>query len=292
MKFKLYHFLEFSKRRFKIKNKNENVPFEFKKINRNEIEVKLSAEYIESGNNSLDFYYNKKQLWLVSYESLKDIFEINDKIFFMKINKSLMLQQYKTNYSFTGENKILQIDQVDGGHAILTNKDNLDSLILLSKNKQVEIPIHDDKIDLNYIQQSTNKHHFKVYVVLNNEIYRTKFTQKYTTQFLIMNYKWIKSKLYTSLNSVSVPKVNISAIMNEPTLRISTNLKEYLNSKYKFLTLGLIENDLQSIDKIPTTLVGDKVFSELPIATFNNIKTKKLVAIYQDIDSGNKKHFI
>jgi len=292
MKFKLYHFLEFSKRRFKIKNKNENVPFEFKKINRNEIEVKLSAEYIESGNNSLDFYYNKKQLWLVSYESLKDIFEINDKIFFMKINKSLMLQQYKTNYSFTGENKILQIDQVDGGHAILTNKDNLDSLILLSKNKQVEIPIHDDKIDLNYIQQSTNKHHFKVYVVLNNEIYRTKFTQKYTTQFLIMNYKWIKSELYTSLNSVSVPKVNISAIMNEPTLRISTNLKEYLNSKYKFLTLGLIENDLQSIDKIPTTLVGDKVFSELPIATFNNIKTKKLVAIYQDIDSGNKKHFI
>lgn len=110
MKFKLYHFLEFSKRRFKIKNKNENITFEFKKINRNELEVKVAAEYIGTGNNSLEFYYNNKQLWLVSYENLKDIFEVNDKIYFLKVNKSLILKQYKTNHSFTGENKLLQID--------------------------------------------------------------------------------------------------------------------------------------------------------------------------------------
>lgn len=292
MKFKLYHFLEFSKRRFKIKNKNENITFEFKKINRNELEVKVAAEYIGTGNNSLEFYYNNKQLWLVSYENLKDIFEVNDKIYFLKVNKSLILKQYKTNHRFTGENKLLQIDQVDDKHALLTNKDNLDSIILLNRNKQIEIQIEDDKINLSYIQQSTNKYHFKVYVVFNNEIYRAKFTQKYITQFLVMKYIWKDSELFTLFNSTNVHKVNVSAIMNETKLRIITKIKDSITPKDKFLSLGVIENDLQSIDKIPTIQVGNTVFSELPIATFNNIKTKKLIAIYEDIDSGNEKYYV
>lgn len=40
MKFKLYHFLEFSKRRFKIKNKNENITFEFKKLIETSLKLK------------------------------------------------------------------------------------------------------------------------------------------------------------------------------------------------------------------------------------------------------------
>lgn len=70
----------------------------------------------------------------------------------MKVNKSLILKQYKTNHSFTGENKLLQIDQVDDKHALLTNKDNLDSIILLNSNKQIEIQSEDDKINLSCIQ--------------------------------------------------------------------------------------------------------------------------------------------
>lgn len=107
-----------------------------------------------------------------------------------------------------------------------------------------------------------------------------------------MKYIWKDSELFTLFNSTNVHKVNVSAIMNETKLRIITKIKDSITPKDKFLSLGVIENDLQSIDKIPTIQVGNTVFSELPIATFNNIKTKKLLTIYEDIDCGNEKYFV
>ncbi|MGW7945247.1 hypothetical protein [Staphylococcus xylosus] len=88
---------------------------------------------------------------MVAYENLKDIFEIGNKIYLMKVNKNLLFKQYKTNFEFTAETKEIQIDQTDNDFGLITSKDNLESLILLNKSKQIEISIENDKINLNSI---------------------------------------------------------------------------------------------------------------------------------------------
>ncbi|MEJ7452532.1 CDP-glycerol glycerophosphotransferase family protein [Staphylococcus xylosus] len=280
LNFRLSNFIEFRKRKFTVMSKGERVPFAINFSNKKSLEITIDIKYIVEGNNSIEFYYNKKHLWLVAYENLKDIFEIENKIYLMKVNKNLLFKQYKTNFEFTGETKEIQIDQTDNDFGLITSKDNLESLILLNKSKQIEISIENDKINLNSIQQSTNNQHFKVYAVYNQKIYKAKFPQKYINENLVFNFIWKNNELLTSLRSIFVDEIHISSFVNDSILRMSANVSENFEES-KFVSFGVIDNDLNSVQKIPTTIDNMKIYSEIPMNSFDNIKTKKVIAIYK-----------
>ncbi|MGW7778317.1 CDP-glycerol glycerophosphotransferase family protein [Staphylococcus xylosus] len=291
LNFRLSNFIEFRKRKFTVMSKGESVPFAINFSNKKSLEIEIDIKYIVEGNNSIEFYYNKKHLWLVAYENLKDIFEIGNKIYLMKVNKDLLFKQYKTNFEFTGETKEIQIDQTDNDFGLITSKDNLESLILLNKSKQIEISIENDKINLNSIQQSTNNQHFKVYAVYNQKIYKAKFPQKYINENLVFNFIWKNNELLTSLRSIFVDEIHISSFVNDSKLRMSANVSENFEES-KFVSFGVIDNDLNSVQKIPTTIDNMKIYSEIPMNSFDNIKTKKVIAIYKNEEYVEKYYIL
>ena len=68
---------------------------------------------IPNDNVTFNFHYKKQMLWLVAYENINNILELNEKIYIVKMNKNLNLTEYKTNFNFTNTNKEVEISQIN-----------------------------------------------------------------------------------------------------------------------------------------------------------------------------------
>lgn len=293
MQFNLYNFIGFKKKNFYMKLNGYDIPYEFRKVSKNIIEVKIDIQHIENDNNAFYFYYKNKKLWLIMSKDLSGDFELASNIYIMKVNKGLTLNKYKTDYGLLETSKNISVHQVNDEYIQLYTDFNLDAIILLNRTRQVEIPIHDNKIRLSDIQQSTKEQQYKVYLAFNNEMYQAHFVQPYKTYYLMMNYEWSGNKLHILTNKLDVPYLNVTSFLNEVTLNIGTRLeRSRFKDNYKFISLALIDSNLTNLKYLPTNVTNERICSDLSVNIFENLKEKKIIAVFYNIVTKNKVFYM
>ena len=292
MQFKLTNFVNFRHKKFSIKIKNRDVPYEVIKLSHNLLKVKISAEHIYNNNSAFNFYYSQKKLWLVTNKNTNDILEINNKIYIIKVNKNLTLTQYKTNYNLVTKSKNLIVKQIDKEHVKFEADEKIESLILLNRYKQLELPILDNKLNLAHIQQTTKKQNYKVYVVCNKEIYQLQSVQQQKADYLIMEYEWLNNVLHVSMKDFCVTQLDVTSMKNETSLKISTTIEDInVDNDYTFVSLGILDGDLSTMRYLPTESYKTRKFAKLEISSFENVKNKKLIAIFYNEKSRNREFY-
>lgn len=290
MQFKLTNFINFSKKSFSIKIKDQDVPYEITKLSHNLIEVKINVEHIYNENNIINFYYKKKKLWLVNNEHTNDVLDIKNKIYIIKVNKNLALIQYKTNYNLATKNKPLTILQTDEKHVEINTNEKIESLILLNRHKQLELPILDNKLNLTHIQQTTKEQNYKVYFVCNKKIYQLQSVKSQKAYYLIMKYEWLNNTLYVSKRNLFVTQLNVSSMINETSLNFSTTIED-IDNDYNFESLGILDDDLSTMQYLLTEFYKTRKFAKLKVSSFESVKSKKLIAVFYNKKSRNREFY-
>lgn len=293
MEFKLTNFIHFNKKHFSIKNKNKEIPFRYKDFSKNSFSIKVNVKDLPNDRLTFDFHYKKRMLWLVAYKNIDNILELNEKIYIVKVNKNLKLTEYNTNFRLVNKNKDVEISQINDECISFNINEVVESLILLNENQQMEIPILSNQLNLASMSQITKKQNYIAYIVLNGKIYRPQFIQNQEVNYLFLNYEWLNNNLNVSINSLQVPQFDMNSLLNETFIRIKAtigNIEE--DNNYKFESFGLIDADLNNLEYITTKVYNSKVFSKIEVSTFENTKSKKLIAIYHDRQSNNKHFYV
>lgn len=292
MQFKLTNFIRFNKEYFSIKtNKTQNIPFNYKKHSKNIFSIKINLKDFPSDSVVFDFYYKKRILWLVSDKNIDTTLELNRKIYIVKVNKSLTLTKYKTNFDLSNKNKEVGISQINDECIYFHADAIIESLILLNSNQQMEIPILNNKLNLSTITHITKKQNYVVYIVLNKCIYRPQFVQHQKVNYLFMEYEWLNNNLNILINTLQLSQFNVNSLLNETSIRIRA-IMENIDDDYKFESLGLIDDNLKNLEYLSTKLYNSIIFSKIEISSFENMNNKKLIAIYHDKQSNSKKFYI
>jgi len=293
MEFKLKNFINFNNRKFFIKNKNLDVPFYYEKNSKNSFSVKINLNYIINKAITFDFYYKDQMLWLTADKNIHDILEIYNKIYIIKVDKNLTLHQYKTNFDLSQNSKIIQIQQTDDESVSFNTDVMIESLVLLNQSKQIELPIFNNQLNLSSIPQISKEENFITYVLFNKNLYRAKFIQTKKINYLFLKYEFSNNNLNISMNSLNLTAFHAKSILNETSIRIKGVIEDTeIDNRYKFESLGLIDEDLNNLKYLPTKLYKTNLFSKIEVSSLENINRKKLIAIYHDTLSNNKRTYI
>src|SRR5699024_11240798 len=97
---------------------------------------------------SFSFFYKNKKLWTTSEKNLNHILEVNNNIYILKVDKSLLLSKYKTNFNFIDYEKEIKIQQLKDNYIDLCTKEKIKSLILMNESNQIEVHINKHKKNL------------------------------------------------------------------------------------------------------------------------------------------------
>ncbi|MGW7808453.1 CDP-glycerol glycerophosphotransferase family protein [Staphylococcus xylosus] len=293
MEFKLKNFIKFNNKNFSVKNKNQNVPFYYEKVSKNIFSVKINLNHITNEAITFDFYYKNQMLWLVADKNIDTILEVNNKIYIIRVDKTLILTQYKTNFDLAQNNKEIHIQQIEDECVSFNTNVMIEYLVLLNRNKQIEIPILNNQLNLSSISQNTKEQNYRAYIVINKTIYRTQFIQLQKINYLFMKYEWLNNTLNISMNSLYVSQFDMNSILNETSIRIRAVIEGMeRDDRFKFESLGLIDEDLNNLEYLSTKRYKTKIFSKIEVSSFENMKKKKLIAIYHDKLSDIKKTYI
>ncbi|MEN1895682.1 CDP-glycerol glycerophosphotransferase family protein [Staphylococcus nepalensis] len=290
--FKLKNFINFDTNDFFIEINNEKKHCDVKKKSNNYIEIVINSEYIFDKDLSISFFYKNKKLWTISDKNLNHVMEVNSNIYVLNVDKNLLLKKYKTDFNFIDNKKEIKIQQLKYNYIALGANEQIKSLILINKFNQIEVQINNNKMNLDNIKDVAKKGSYKVYAVFNQAIYPVHIKQTQITNYLIMKYEWENRYLHVSINYISVPQLNITSVMNEPFLRMSTFIENTnLNDDYEFKSLGLIDLDLNNVKYLTTKSYKPQINSELKLSELYNAKNKKIIAIFQEKKSQNKTFF-
>ncbi len=293
MEFKLTNFINFNKENFSIKNETQDIPFNYVKFSKNNFSIKINLQDIPDENVTFNFHYKKQMLWLVADENISNILELNEKIYIVKVNKSLNLTKYKTNFNFINTTKEVGISQINDECISFNTNAIIESLILLNRNQKMEIPILNNQLNLSSIPQITEKQDYIAYIVLNRKIYRPQFIQDQKVNYLFMKYEWLNNNLNISMNSLQLSHFDVNSLLNETSIRIRAIIEGIEeDNDYKFESLGLIDEDLNNLEFLTTNVYNSKVFSKIEVSTFENMKNKKLIAICHDRESNSRRFYI
>lgn len=293
MEFKLTNFINFNKENFSIKNETQDIPFNYVKFSKNNFSIKFNLQDIPDENVTFNFHYKKQMLWLVADENITNILELNEKIYIVKVNKSLNLTKYKTNFNFINTTKEVGISQINDECISFNTNAIIESLILLNRNQKMEIPILNNQLNLSSIPQITKKQDYIAYIVLNRKIYRPQFIQDQKVNYLFMKYEWLNNNLNISMNSLQLSQFDVNSLLNETSIRIRAIIEGIEeDNDYEFESLGLIDEDLNNLEFLTTNVYNSKVFSKIEVSTFENIKSKKLIAIYHDRQSSSRFFYL
>lgn len=281
VQFALFNFIDFKNKHFHVRLNDYEVPYSFEKITKDIIEIKIDIKYVTKDNNNFCFYYKAKKLWVVMDKDLQSNFELSSSIYIMKVNKSLMLNKYKTDYELLETFKDVSVHQLDEDYIQFYTDIGLDTIVFLNRTSQIEIPVKGNKIRLSDIQHSTREQQYKVYLTFNNEMYKPHFIQTYNTYYLLMNFEWSGNKLSVLTNKLSTPYLNIISILNETSISISTKIvQDAVNDNHQFITLAVIDSDLTNLKYLPTNILNERVHSQLLVDAFDTLLEKKLVAVF------------
>ncbi|WP_221929516.1 hypothetical protein, partial [Staphylococcus haemolyticus] len=99
MNFELTNFIRFNIDDFYIRNKFREVPFNYTQLSKNTFSIKINLENLSTDEVTFNFYYKKKLLWLVGSETINSVLELHKKLYIVKVDKSLTLTKYKTNFN-------------------------------------------------------------------------------------------------------------------------------------------------------------------------------------------------
>lgn len=291
MNFKLKNFICFNKDDFYIRNEFQEVPFNYTKLSKNTFSIKIDLGNLSTDEVTFHFYYKKKLLWLVANENIDNVLELYNQIYIVKVDKSLTLTKYKTNFNLVNEDTKIYISQINNEYLSLNTDGIIESVILLNNNHQFEIPILNNQINLSLISQIIKIQKYTVYIVLDNNIYRPQFIQSQKINYLFINYSWQNNKLNVSMNTLDLTQFSANSLLNETSIRIGMTIEE-IDINYEFESLGLIDLDLTNLDYLETSVYNSKVFSKIVVSDFENINNKKLVAIYQNKQKNSKRIYV
>lgn len=291
MNFELTNFIRFNIDDFYIRNKFREVPFNYTQLSKNTFSIKINLENLSTDEVTFNFYYKKKLLWLVGSETINSVLELHKKLYIVKVDKSLTLTKYKTNFNLVNEDKKIYISQINDEYVSLNTDRIIESVILLNNNHQFEIPVLNNQINLPLISQIIKKQKYTVYIVLDNIIYRPQFIQSQKINYLFIDYRWQNNNLNVSMNTLEVTQVSANSLLNETSIRIGMAIKE-VDINYEIESLGLIDLDLTNLDYLETHVYNSKVFSKIIVSDFENMSNKKLVAIYQNKQKSSKRIYV
>ena len=222
-------------------------------------------------------------MWVVSSENLNSVLELNQSIYLLNVNQSIILNKYKTNFKYNKQYQKLKIQNLRNGYIYLDVKETVNTLILLNQSKQLEVPLNNNKLNLEYLKETLNNQVFKVYAIIDQEIYPILFNETQITIYLIMKYEWINNYLKVSFNDISANNLSVTSLNNESILRISAYLEsEHIKEAYEFKSLGLIDTDLNNIKYLDTKKHGSQINSIVDLKNFENTKNKKIIAIFEE----------
>lgn len=288
MQFKLDNFIIFNNKDFYLKLNGSNISYSFKKISQNIVEAQVDTRFLNN-NNTFDFYYKSKKLWLVMSKEVDDVFEINDRIYIGKVDKSLMLNKYKTDYNLFGQWENASIRQLNEEYISFEFETNLDSIILLNSTRQIEIPVFNNKMSLSKIQTEVEDQQYYVYLVFDGKMYSSHFVNRDETYYLMMNYEWLNNRLFISTSHYEVPSLKVSSMLNEVSLNINVKIEDKLfDNNYQFSSFAIIDSDLTNLEYLPSTDVKGNLNGSLIIDTFETLNKKKLLMVFYNTLKGNK----
>ena len=113
MVFKVKNFIIFNSKSFSIKTKNLDIPFYYEKISKNLFSIKIDINYVINEAITFDFYYKGQMLWLIADKKIPEVLEIDNKVYIIKVDKSLILNQYKSSFDLAQNSKIIKVEQID-----------------------------------------------------------------------------------------------------------------------------------------------------------------------------------
>lgn len=297
LQFKIANFLMFDQAHFTIQDDAQNqIPFSYNQTSKNTFTVKLELSYILDDSIRLNFYYNKRKLWLVAHASLKEIVELNHHIYIFKVNKKLSLTQFKTRFEVSERSRDLTITQLDNDHIKLHANTTIQALFLFNRQRQLEIPLTDNQLNLSYLQQYIKRDHYDVYVLVDNTLEKANVNGYQQVSYLTMLYEWLGNTLNISIKQLIVDQFKVNALLNDNTLRFSASLDalETLphSDAYTFDSFAIINRDFNHLLYLPTTKHQHKVFGQVQFDQFEDTTTKKIIAVFKHQHSDRKQFYV
>ena len=293
MVFKVKNFIIFNSKSFSIKTKNLDIPFYYEKISKNLFSIKIDINYVINEAITFDFYYKGQMLWLIADKKIHEVLEIDNKVYIIKVDKSLILNQYKSSFDLAQNSKIIKVEQIDNEYVSFNTDIMVESLILLNRNKQMEVAVFNNRLNLSSIPQTSKDENYIAYIVFNKILYPVKFVQSQKINYLFLKYEWLNNNLNISMNSLNLTKFHANSLLNDTSIRIKAGLENReRDNRYKFEALGLIDEDLNNLKYLPTKLYKTNIFSKIEVSCLENRNRKNFIAIYHDQLSDNKKIYI
>ncbi|MEB6570705.1 CDP-glycerol glycerophosphotransferase family protein [Staphylococcus auricularis] len=283
MQFKLQRFIDFKAHKLKFIIGGRTVPFTMKKRANALYEVRVAIHAFNTNSNRIDVYYNGKKLWVTMDQEVKDIHEWNDAIYIMHVDQSIYVNQYKMDYTLAKSVQLVTVDQQ--GEAVVLQSESgqtFDTLVIMNRARQVEIPIDHQRLAMADIQPFLTKQTYAVYVVSDQVIYPLIMQSPTTTHYLMLTYQWMGQRLAVQSEHIEVPYVNVTSMVNETSLHLNTEIEMLeTESDYTLSHLALVNSDMSVIQTLPTTVTGSYIHSQLDVETLEDLTNKKLVAVFE-----------
>lgn len=283
MQFKLQRFIDFKAHKLKFIIGGRTVPFTMKKRANALYEVRVAIHAFNTNSNRIDVYYNGKKLWVTMDQEVKDIHEWNDAIYIMHVDQSIYVNQYKMDYTLAKSVQLVTVDQQ--GEAVVLQSESgqtFDTLVIMNRARQVEIPIDHQRLAMVDIQPFLTKQTYAVYVVSDQVIYPLIMQSPTTTHYLMLTYQWMGQRLAVQSEHIEVPYVNVTSMVNETSLHLNTEIEMLeTESDYTLSHLALVNSDMSVIQTLPTTVTGSYIHSQLDVETLEDLTNKKLVAVFE-----------
>lgn len=283
MQFKLQRFIDFKAHKLKFIIGGRTVPFTMKKRANALYEVRVAIHAFNTNSNRIDVYYNGKKLWVTMDQEVKDIHEWNDAIYIMHVDQSIYVNQYKMDYTLAKSVQLVTVDQQ--GEAVVLQSESgqtFDTLVIMNRARQVEIPIDHQRLAMADIQPFLTKQTYAVYVVGDQVIYPLIMQSPTTTHYLMLTYQWMGQRLAVQSEHIEVPYVNVTSMVNETSLHLNTEIEMLeTESDYTLSHLALVNSDMSVIQTLPTTVTGSYIHSQLDVETLEDLTNKKLVAVFE-----------
>ncbi|WP_278925994.1 CDP-glycerol glycerophosphotransferase family protein [Staphylococcus auricularis] len=283
MQFKLQRFIDFKAHKLKFIIGGRTVPFTMKKRANALYEVRVAIHAFNTNSNRIDVYYNGKKLWVTMDQEVKDIHEWNDAIYIMHVDQSIYVNQYKMDYTLAKSVQLVTLNQ-QGDAVVLQSESGqtFDTLVIMNRARQVEIPIDHQRFAMADIQPFLTKQTYAVYVVSDQVIYPLIMQSPTTTHYLMLTYQWMGQRLAVQSEHVEVPYVNVTSMVNETSLHLNTEIELLeTESDYTLAHLSLVNSDMSVIQTLPTTVTGSYIHSQLEVETLEDLTNKKLVAVFE-----------
>ncbi|MGV3274728.1 CDP-glycerol glycerophosphotransferase family protein [Staphylococcus sp. 11261D007BR] len=295
---KLTHFYQFNKSHFEVSIDDKNVHFELQKLTTQTYKVAIPTQQLSQNDHQIDFYYKGQKLWVVSSLDHKQMIHANENIYTIEVNQSLQLTRFITNYKYHSDVYHMSLSNTSEHAVKLNTNAPLDSILLLNRYESIEVPVNEqNEIDIQQLQKDTKAQSYKVFGINQQHIFPIWFDSYYFSYFLCMKHEWQNDEVRIQSNKLDVEMAGINSFLDDTTLNVRLIMQQDLNQAtifdteeaFVFDTLALMDSNFNTYYELAVEVEGETIFTHIPLTYFDSSQTKKLVAVYKEIGTQNKR---